>query len=156
MLVGIPHYPASLWGWRCILTMCCLTFLFVQVSEMLKLNDSGETFRCPLHDDHAIPFFHALEGFFNWLETFSSFPLIFVQAEYVTIFPSPFFVNVQLARRKIIAPQREQECFPLEGSFQRQCFVNRLFFHVQCSRSMRSCGDRNRLVEHIHRTGWRN
>jgi hypothetical protein len=86
---------------------------------MLKLNDPGETFRCSLHDNHAILRFHVLEGFFNWLETFSRFfPLTFFQAECVAIFLSPFFVNVQLARRKIIAPQWEQECFPLEGSFQ--------------------------------------
>ena len=98
--------------------------------DVKKLNDTdGETFRCPLHDDdHAISLFHVLEGLFSWLETFSrSFPLIFFQAEYAAIFLSPFFVNVQLARRKIVAPQGEQECFPLEGSFQWQCFVNRLF-----------------------------
>jgi hypothetical protein len=70
-------------------------------------------------DDHAILCCHVPEGFVDWLETFSRpFPLIFFPAECVAIFLSPFFVNVQLARRKIIAPQGEQECFPLEGSVQ--------------------------------------
>ncbi|MGZ6292901.1 MAG: hypothetical protein ACXWMK_12015, partial [Syntrophales bacterium] len=61
------------------------------VSEMFKLNDSGETFRCSLHDDHAILRFHVREGFFNWLETFSrSFLLIFLQAECVAHFSFSF------------------------------------------------------------------
>ena len=78
-------------------------------------------------DDHAISVsmsWRLLQLTWNLLHPF---PLIFFPAEYVAISLSPFFVNVQLARRKIVAPQGEQEYFPLEGSFQWQCFVNRLF-----------------------------